>query len=57
MITSVYVQPEEVFVMTTSPIDAVVAIHNAFRRDMAEIDAAASTEIITVLAEMSRFAL
>ena len=27
--------------MTTSPIDAVVAIHNAFRRDMAEIDAAA----------------
>src|SRR5579859_3939644 len=31
----------EVFVMTTGPIDAVVAIHNAFRRDMAEIDAAA----------------
>ncbi len=25
----------------TSPIDAVVAIHNAFRRDMADIDAAA----------------
>lgn len=25
----------------TGPIDAVVAIHNAFRRDMAEIDAAA----------------
>ena len=41
IITSVYVQPEEVFVMTTSPIDAVVAIHNAFRADMAAIDAAA----------------
>ena len=27
--------------MATGPIDAVVAIHNAFRRDMAEIDAAA----------------
>ena len=24
-----------------SPVDAVVAIHNAFRRDMADIDAAA----------------
>ena len=29
------------FVMATGPIDAVVAIHNAFRRDMAEIEAAA----------------
>ena len=27
--------------MATGPIEAVVAIHNAFRRDMAEIDAAA----------------